>query len=431
LYPEQCFGAIKKTGKSGLAAMDVLTTLLVFGNKYGEAYCVANDLEQAQGRVFAEIKKICECSPLLCREAEITQSRISFPQTGAVVQAIGSDAVSAAGAHPVISSFDELWGYTSERSRRLFDELIPVPTQQISCRLTTTHAGYQNESSLLEEMYRKGLALPEIAPDLHAGDHLLFYWTHEPQASWQTDSWLAQMRATTRPIQYIRQFENRFVSSENSFIEPSAWDRCVNPALGSVPVDLFLPIWIGCDASMKHDSSAIVAVTYDTRAKLVRLVYHRIFQPSPQEPLNFEATIEATLIDLHKRFQVRKILCDPYQMVASMQRLARAGLPVEEFPQSSPNITAASQQLYELIHGQAIVAYPSSEIRLALTRTVAKEGSRGWHISKEKQSHRIDVIIALSMACYAAVQAQGESSFNPLDWSWVDGVPMLSGGFLR
>jgi phage terminase large subunit-like protein len=110
LYPEQCLGMIKKTGKTGSAAMHVLTTTLVFGGRYAEAYCLANDLEQAQGRVFTAIKQICESSPLLRREAEITQWRITFPQTGAVIQAIGADATSAAGAHPVISSIDELWG---------------------------------------------------------------------------------------------------------------------------------------------------------------------------------------------------------------------------------------------------------------------------------------------------------------------------------
>src|SRR5262249_7512143 len=115
-YPEQCFGAPKKTGKTGTAAMHLLTTAYLFGGRFAEAYCVANDLEQAQGRVFQSVRRIVETSPYLKREAEITQQRIVFPQTGAVIQAIGSDYVSAAGANPVISSFDELWGYTSERS---------------------------------------------------------------------------------------------------------------------------------------------------------------------------------------------------------------------------------------------------------------------------------------------------------------------------
>ncbi len=100
----------------------------------------------------------------------------------------------------------------------------------------------------------------------------------------------------------------------------------------------------------KHDSSAIVVVTYDTQAQLVRLVFHRVFHPTPDDPLDFEQTIEATLLELSKRFQVRKVLFDPYQMMMMSQRLTRAGLQVEEFAQTVPNLTAASQQLYELVN---------------------------------------------------------------------------------
>src|ERR1019366_2144305 len=48
LYPEQIFAAIKKSGKTGFAALHVLTMLLLFGARFGEAYAAANDLEQAQ-----------------------------------------------------------------------------------------------------------------------------------------------------------------------------------------------------------------------------------------------------------------------------------------------------------------------------------------------------------------------------------------------
>jgi hypothetical protein len=404
LYPEQCFGAIKKTGKTGTAAMHGLTTTLVFGGRYAEAYCISNDLEQAQGRVFTAIKQICESSPLLRREAVITQSRITFPQTGAFIQAIGSDYASAAGAHPCFTSADELWGFSSEKSRRFFDELIPVPTQRISCRLTTTHAGYAGESTLLEEMYKRGMTLPEVAPGLHAGDHMLFYWAHEPLAPWQTESWLAEMRQITRPIQYLRQFENRFVNSENTFIDMSAWDRCVDPALTPVLVDKSLVVWVGVDASVKHDASAIAAVTFDEKAQRVRLVFHRVFQPTPDQPLDFEAAIEATLFDLRRRFTVTKVLFDPYQLQATMQRVMRAGIHVEEFPQTVPNLTAASQNLYELIGGGNLLVYPDANMRLAVSRAIALETPRGFRIAKEKQSHKIDIVIALAMACYAAVQ---------------------------
>ena len=48
IYPEQLFSAPKKSGKTAFAALHTLTTALVFGGLYAEAYCCANDLEQAQ-----------------------------------------------------------------------------------------------------------------------------------------------------------------------------------------------------------------------------------------------------------------------------------------------------------------------------------------------------------------------------------------------
>jgi phage terminase large subunit-like protein len=190
-----------------------------------------------------------------------------------------------------------------------------------------------------------------------------------------------------------------------------------------LPADLFREIYVGVDASVKRDSSAIVAVSFDRDRQKVRLVSHCIFQPSQAEPLDFELTIEATLRDLARRFQIRSITYDPYQMAAVAQRLSKDGLPMHEFPQTLDRLTAMSQQLYDLITGQALIAYPSEAIRLAVSRTVALESSRGWRITKEKQSHKIDVVVALAMACHAAVQAQGESSFDR-SWAWVNGTPI-------
>jgi hypothetical protein len=80
---------------------------------------------------------------------------------------------------------------------------------------------------------------------------------------------------------------------------------------------------------------------------------------------------------------------------------------MEEFPQSVPNLTAASQNLYDAIKGRNIVSYPSEPIRLAISRAVAIESSRGWRIGKALQSHKIDVVVALGMAALAATRASG------------------------
>jgi Phage Terminase len=413
-HPELVFAAIKKSGKTTLAAIILLFVVLVLGGAFAEAYCVANDLEQAQGRVFQAVRRIVEASPLLAESATITASKIEFPDLGATITAIASDYAGAAGANPTISVFDELWGYTSERSHRLWDEMVPPPTRKIACRLTVTYAGFSGESELLEELYKRGLKQPQVGTDLHAGDGLLMFWTHKPVAVWQTDAWLTQMRQQLRPNAYLRMIENRFVTSESTFVDMEWFDRCVDHDATPVAADKSLPIWIGVDASTKRDSTAIVAVTWDGDAKRVRLVSHRIFQPTASEPLNFEATVEATIKDMAHRFRVRQVRFDPYQMQAVAQRLQRSGIRMVEFPQSVPNLTEASTNLYELIKGRGIALYPDADIRLAVSRAVALETTRGWRIAKEKTSHKIDVVVALGMAALGAVQ-QGESRHFEID----------------
>jgi phage terminase large subunit-like protein len=409
-HSEWIFGAIKKTGKSGFAALLVITVLLLFGGRHAEAYVAANDLEQAQSRVFETCRRIVEASPLLRQATKVTADRITFPATGATITCLASDYASAAGGHPTIAVFDELWGYGSERAARLYDELVPVPTRKISCRLVVTHAGFEGESNLLYQLYQRGLQQPLVGTDLRAGDGMLMFWSHVPIAPWQTESWLASMRRTLRPSQYLRMMENRFVTSESNFVDMSAWDACVQPAL--TPTGERIPVWVGVDASVKRDSTAIVAVAFDAKTQCVRLVQHRVFTPAPDDPINFEATVEATLLEWRKRYLVRKVLFDPFQMVSVAQRLAKAHIQIEEFPQTVPNLTACTQCLFDAIQSRTLALYPDVGMRTSASRAVIVESSRGWRLDKLKQQHKIDVVVALSMACLAAVRGQSEPAYD-------------------
>lgn len=282
--------------------------------------------------------------------------------------------------------------------------MVPSPARRISCRLVVSYAGFENESVLLQELYNRGMAQPLVGPSLHAGDGILCFWSHEPIAPWQTPQWLAEMRRSLRPAQYLRMLENRFTSSESSFVDLEAWDSCVDINATPVLTNKLLPIYVGIDASHKHDSTAIVACSFDLLSQRVRLIAHRIFQPSESEPIDFETAIEATVLDLSKRFLLREALFDPWQLQAVAQRLTKRGIPITEFPQTSSNLTASSQNLYELIEGRNLIAYPDAAMRLAVSRAVATETPRGWKISKTTQSHKIDVVIALAQAAYACMQ---------------------------
>ena len=262
-----------------------------------------------------------------------------------------------------------------------------------------------------------------ISTDLYESPGLLMYWTHEARAPWQTEAWKEQMRLSLRGNAYLRLIENRWVTSESSFIDVAEWDKCVDPTASPIPRDARLPVWVGVDASTKHDSTALVACAYDEKTKHVRVVTHNTFQPSKDAPLDFEATIERVLLNWNEQYDLQEVRFDPWQLVSVAQRLTRAGLPMVEFPQTVGNLTEASSCLYEQVKGKSITLYADADMRLAASRAVAIETARGWRIGKEKQTHKIDVIVALAQAALGAVRGRGGQSVTIRSFYGGDDTP--------
>jgi hypothetical protein len=252
-------------------------------------------------------------------------------------------------------------------------------------RLTVTYAGFSGESRLPEEICARGLKGAEVARALYAQLGLLMFWSHLPVAPWQSEKWREQeMRRSLRPNAFIRMTENTFVSSEMTFIDLDTWDACVDHAATPLLIDQRMPVWFGVDASVKRDSTAIVACTFDPERNKVRLVAHKIFQPSPDEPLDFKATVETYLMELNRRFYVKEIRYDPYQLVAVAQRLTAAGLPMVEFAQSVPRLTESSTNLFDVINTSLTIdpieerQFLTNIRRISGDRLFFLSISRGW-----------------------------------------------------
>jgi phage terminase large subunit-like protein len=141
----------------------------------------------------------------------------------------------------------------------------------------------------------------------------------------------------------------------------------------------------------------------------VRLVSHVTFQPSPDQPLQFEQTVEQTLLNWKRQFDVREVRFDPWQLVSVAQRLSRARLPMVEFTQTVGNLTEASSNLFDLIRARNLIVYPDAAMRRAVSQASAFESSRGWRIVKERASYEIDVVVALAQAALGAVKQAGRT----------------------
>jgi phage terminase large subunit-like protein len=444
---------IKKAGKTTLNA--IATTYAVF-TRHGEtAYVVANDLEQSVGRVFELIAdQVRRMGLLRSGAAVVTRTEIVFPETGSRIVAIPADFAGAAGATFGVSSWTELWAFRHEGHVRLWEELTPVPNRR-SLRVVDSYAGFTGDAPVLEPLWTRALGGERIDDELPIftnGKLWAFVDAGEEaqRRGWlgdtdDMDSYYGEQAQTLRPGTYARLHLNQWQSGEEAFIGAEDWDGCVDPFARPpvYPETIGMSaLHVGVDVGVKHDSSAVVAVATMSDGKL-HLIRHRIWQPVRGETLDLEATVEAFLLDLGREFPVAAVRYDPSQMVRSAQTL-RGALSMQEFPQTSANLTTAGQTLFELLKTRAITLYPDSELRRHALNAVAVNSGRGWRLAKEKSSRKIDGLAALSFAVVGAFRALGpppEAAFVPDDApSWAhppdslervfddDRLPRLQGG---
>lgn len=399
------WGEMKKSGKTFLAGC--LATWWAFTTPHTEVEIVANDLEQSVGRVFQTIVKILEHNPLLGHSAKIRATDITLTN-GTAIHALSSDYKGAAGSRHSLVVFDELWGYSLERAERLFEELTPPPTEPNAWMLVVTYAGWTSESLLLERFYKRGLSGERIDDDLemYRNDDLVMFWSHTPRQPWQDERYYNSQREILRPNTFARLHLNQWVTAESAFLTPELWDACVDSdhlevLLGSGPFRRNRMVVVGVDVSTKGDSSAVVVVEND--GSKIRVLAHKIWQPSASEPMDLEATVEKFIRDIDARFFIQAAYYDPYQFHRSATTLQLAGIRMREFPQTVANTTRMGQILFDVIQRRVLVLYPSAELRQQAMNAIAIETARGFRIAKEKASKKIDSIVALSMAVCCAL----------------------------
>jgi len=388
----------KKSGKSTISG--VVGLWMALRERNAEVYALANDLDQSLGRVFKAILYAVRHNPMLKRAATILRRTVTFKATGSVIEALPSEYAGAAGSNPSCTLWDELWGYTSERSQRLWDEMTPVPTRLNSIRWVGSYAGFLNESRLLEGLHDRGLAGQRLGGRLkglpcYRDGTLFVYWSHEPRMPWQTPEYYAEQRKDLRPNAYLRLHENRWVSAESAFISPEAWDACILKAYRCPSTGPELVV--GLDIGIKHDFAAAVGVFKDNGD--VWVGPYRVWRPSPV--VDLESVLQY-LIRLRADFGSIHVVCDPWQAQHMIQRLSRIGMSIDEFPQTQSGLTRAGNTLFEMIRERHLVVWEGAdELREHVLNAQARETPRGIRLVKSGRG-KIDAAIALAMAVTTA-----------------------------
>jgi len=99
------------------------------------------------------------------------------------------------------------------------------------------------------------------------------------------------------------------------------------------------------------------------------------------------------LIELKKKYPNCTLVYDPHQMALLAQRLRNHfGIRTDEFVQSLTNLSAMTQNLYDLVRYQRLIVYPDQKLRTAITRCFVTENSAGQRIIKNReQTDHVDM----------------------------------------
>ncbi len=408
--------APKKVGKTLLNGLLLCWRWLCLP---GEHFAVANDLDQAVGRQFSEVSEMVRRHPFLRSKVQADKKRLEFRPTYSTITALPVDAAGNSGANHLSASHTEAWAICAEGAIRAYEELVPPPHKHHgfpALRIVDSYAGFDGESALWHGIIDRALGGDLISaewPIYRARGTLLFHidGVAGQERCFRGDAeerqaYLDDQREQLRPAAYQRLHENKRSTGSESFISMAAWDACIDADLKPMMPNRDSQLVIGVDAALKNDCAAVVAVSYvDGRVVLAR---HRIWTPTKTQPLDLDSTIGSFLRELRDGYDIASVLYDPWQMADLSNRLHQEGLPMREYPQTSPNLTATSQNLFELIQHQNIQLYPDDQLRSHAAHCVAVESSRGWKISKAKAANKVDGIVTLAMASLEAVRGGSE-----------------------
>jgi hypothetical protein len=433
----------KKSGKTTVAA-GVASWWAATVEAPNEILVCANDQEQAQGRVFQAM------GPTLYKlgVTDWPVGRASIPlvvlPNGTTVRALPSSYATESGSNHGLITFDELWAYSHERARRLFEELCVVPTRLNSLVWITTYAGYWDESDLLRDIWSRVFAdqagsqlqpgvtvVPELSDITttdgngnaraccyaRPGERFFLYWDHTPRMPWQTASYYRQQKATLRPTAYIRLHENRWQETVGSFIEEAWWERSVTLQGPSDERAVF-----ALDASQRNDTTALVGVKRD--GERYKTTFVRAWDPQGAD-LDLEATVVAAILELHERGLVEELWYDPYQLHQIGMNLRQAGIAAHEFSQGEERLRGDGF-LYRLYRDGKIDNFDDTRLAAHIRAAKAKEfDDERIRLVKPKlgatQARKIDLAVAQSMAAYRASFTQTEGGIEVPAPAWFGG----------
>jgi phage terminase large subunit-like protein len=411
-YSTVVWSAIKKSAKSTIAAAVALW--FAWQKPWSSIKIIANDLKQADSRVFYYIRRSLELNPAMRSLVRIVNYRIELPNHS-YIEAIPIDPKGEAGGGDDLVIYSEIWGWNNKAALKMWTETTLSPLKYgKSIRWAETYSGFSSESPVLEQLYESGVTNGQCIDaenEFYRNDRLLCIWNTKPSTPWQTEEYYRQEATSLTDVEFNRVHKNQWGSSTSSFV-PSEWyDNCLH----ALPAYERLESWIiALDAAVSGDCFGLVAITRKDGITIVRHV--RKWTPPPGGTIQYFAPIgtppekdESPAGELRRlcdRHSVVKVVFDPYQLHSFCSQMKEELVVFfDPFPQQTQRLLA-DKTLRDTIRERQLWHDGNMDLREHVLNANAKnEGETDkLRIVKKKDSLKIDLAVCLSMANFAGIQ---------------------------
>jgi phage terminase large subunit-like protein len=213
------------------------------------------------------------------------------------------------------------------------------------------------------------------------------------------DDFASAVRRTPEP-EFRTKRLNQWVSSMNAWLPNGTWQP-LSEERELLPDE---EIIIGFDGSFNGDCTALVGCTIPKEDEKPYLFMIHTWEKQPEDTDDWRVNtqeVEDKIIQFCSTHTVKEIACDPYRWQRSMDAMLEMGLPVIEFPSTSPSrMVSACQKFYTSVTEQTMIHDGNPLLERHLTNSVVKIDRLGPRIVKEHRGspRKIDAAVAAVIA---------------------------------
>ena len=405
-YRESMIGLPKGNGKSALIAALGLYELLGAGVTSPLVAVAAASYEQAN-LVFGTMKTMCNESPLLRDMVETYENEIQVKNAPGRAFRVAAKAGTADGGRNSCFIADEIHEWNNINLERVYYVLSNnTAKRQDGLVISITTAGYDLDS-LAGRLYQRGLLKESGKSD---DEEFYFKWigakdTDDPSDKelWakvnpavQNDWWPIEnldRRYKSLPIHEFQRYHlNQWTrTEEESWITAEQWLACQDEKL---ELEKGLDTFVGIDMALRHDSVGIVYGQKDENE--VISVKSKIWLPNDEKYMDYQE-IEAFVVELMKKYNVKEVAYDPAFFERSAQVLLDRGVPMVNFPQTHSRMIPACGNAYDLIANSRVRHDGDPTFSDQVMSAAQRVTDMGWRLSKGRSKRKIDSCIAMVM----------------------------------